>query len=202
MDSFSMSELNKMISDKTQSKTTTAKITNQVQEEINKALSEHQEQTTQSMGMAHTGETFEVAASKRYMNAKPSNTLENVDLNLEGTVQYEIQAAKACGEKKANDAMKPLDYLLENLSDACVKVLDSHIDRLFWKFKPKLVLAQEKVARLEKIVEAKKKQREQREQLVKLNQQIAHFKVMKKQLSNRENNLDEKIEELRQECED
>ena len=86
MDSFSMSELNKMISDKTQSKTTTAKITNQVQEEINKALSEHQEQTTQSMGMAHTGETFEVAASKRYMNAKPSSTLENVDLNLEGTV--------------------------------------------------------------------------------------------------------------------
>jgi len=38
--------------------------------------------------------------------------------------------------------------------------MDSNIDRLAWKYKPKLKSAQEKVARLEKIVANKEKQRE------------------------------------------
>ena len=48
--------------------------------------------------------------------------------------------------------------------------MDSHIDRLAWKYKPKLDLAQEKVNRLEQIVKTKEKQREKKEQLVKLNE--------------------------------
>ena len=54
----------------------------------------------------------------------------------------------------------PLDNMLDKLGDACVKVLDSHIDRLAWKFKPKLDLAREKVAKLEQIVAIKEKERE------------------------------------------
>ena len=40
-----------------------------------------------------------------------------------------------------NEHLKPLDQMLDSLGEACVKVLDSHIDRLAWKFKPKLDLA-------------------------------------------------------------
>ena len=120
----------------------------------------------------------------------------------EGTVQHEILCQIDDGERRAVEEKQPLENLLDNLGDACVRVCDSNIDRLAWKYKPKLKSAQEKVARLEKIVANKEKQREQREQLVKLNQQIEHFKMMKKQLSNREKGLDEKIEELREQCED
>ena len=41
--------------------------------------------------------------------------------------------------------------------------MDSHVDRLAWKYKPKLALAQEKVDKLEQIVKAKEKQRERKE---------------------------------------
>ncbi len=43
--------------------------------------------------------------------------------------------AQVMGQKK------PLDELVDNLGDACVKVMDSHIDKLAWKYKPKLALA-------------------------------------------------------------
>ena len=56
------------------------------------------------------------------------------------------------GYRQVEAEKKPLDHLLDNLGDACVKVLDSHIDRLAWQFKPKLALAQEKVNKLEQIV--------------------------------------------------
>jgi len=74
------------------------------------------------------------------------------------------------GFEHVHEEKQPLDSLLDNLGNTCVKVMDSHIDRLAWKYKPKLDLAQEKVARLEQIVKNKEKQREQREQLVKLNE--------------------------------
>ena len=61
----------------------------------------------------------------------------------------------------------------------------------------KLNEAQEKVAKLEQIVKQKEKQREEREQLVKLNKQIAHFKMMEKQLTARRDKLKESIEEKR-----
>ena len=53
----------------------------------------------------------------------------------------EIDSRMNYGYRQGENEKKPLDHLLDNLGDACVKVLDSHIDRLAWQFKPKLALA-------------------------------------------------------------
>ena len=58
--------------------------------------------------------------------------LDNIDLNLESTATHEIHSRINYGYKQVMDEQKPLDNLLDNLGDACVKVLDSHIDRLAW----------------------------------------------------------------------
>lgn len=149
------------------------------------------------MNFAPSGDGFEVAAGKSRVK-KNAAMLDSIDLNLESTVTHEFQSRINYGYKQVMDEQKPLDNLLDNLGDACVKVLDSHIDRLAWQFKPKLALAQEKVQKLEQIVKQKEKQREEREQLVKLNNQIAHFKMMRKQLGAREANLTDKIDELKE----
>jgi len=56
-------------------------------------------------------------------------------------LSLEIATRLDYGYKKVENEHKPLDHMLENLEEVCLKVMDSHIDRLAWKFKPKLILA-------------------------------------------------------------
>lgn len=75
----------------------------------------------------------------------------------------EAKASIDYGYQKVERESVPLQEKIEELEKMCVSVIDSHIDRLAWKFKPKLNLAEEKVKQLEQIVKAKEKARAQRE---------------------------------------
>ena len=88
--------------------------------------------------------------------------LENVDLMLSSTAAHQIASRVQYGYKIVDEEKNPLDALLDNLGNVTGKVLDSHIDRLAWKYKPKLELARDKVQKLRAIVEQKKKDRETR----------------------------------------
>ena len=153
------------------------------------------EQTTNSQMQQISGENFESTAHKR---SKKLSMLDSIDQNRQVTSLEEIDSRMNYGYRQVEAEKKPLDHLLDNLDEACVKVLDSHIDRLAWQYKPKLALAQEKVNKLEQVCKQKEKEREEREQLVKLNQQIAHFKMMEEQLTRRKDKLKYKIEKKKQ----
>ena len=92
-----MMEVEKTLENSHQSKTTTAKITNQIKKGIDEAI-EGQEQTTASVGLTHTGETFEVAASKRTKNQL--HHLDQIDLNLGDNVPTDIKERFAYGYDK------------------------------------------------------------------------------------------------------
>ena len=89
--------------------------------------------------------------------AKSRKNLDDIDLTLISSIQHEIKSRCEYGRKKAEGERDNLEDFLDNLAENCVKVMDSHIDRLAWKYKPKLALAQEKVDKLEKIVAEKEK---------------------------------------------
>jgi len=116
----------------------------------------------EALAEVHAGDNFEGAANKRLVKHSNS-TLDTIDPSLESSAQNELKKQYLQGMHKVNAEKQPLDQLLDNLGDACVKVMDSHIDKLAWKYKPKLELAKEKVAKLEIIVKNKQKQREKRE---------------------------------------
>lgn len=187
----SVDEGDSSIQNQTDSNTVQAKAMLHLEQLASEAVRDVFDQTNTT---AQNGEGIDLtAASKR----KKLSMLESVDTNKQFTTFDEIDSRMNYGYKQVAAEKKPLDHLLDNLDEACFKVLDSHIDRLAWQFKPKLALAQEKVAKLEQIVKQKEKQREEREQLVKLNKQIAHFKMMEKQLTARRDKLKESIEEKR-----
>ena len=80
-----------------------------------------------------------ISKKKKGLSSNESNAEYQ---NLQMTNLQEIKALGEYHEKKVNNEhLKPLDQMLDSLGEACVKVLDSHIDRLAWKFKPKLDLA-------------------------------------------------------------
>ena len=73
-------EVGQMVAEQTQSKTTTAQVARDVEAIVANAFQEFQDEQSkaQSLNYVATGETFEVAASKRSRKG-----LDSVDLNLE-----------------------------------------------------------------------------------------------------------------------
>lgn len=93
-----------------------------------------------------TGESYDHAGSRRKNKSSLQDTFEQI---LDGSLKNEIIEQIEEGKSAAKFEDGKLNNLLDNLRPACVKVLDSHIDRMIWKYKPKLQLAQEKVNRLQ-----------------------------------------------------
>lgn len=114
---------------------------------------------TLSSNYLHTSENFEGMAAKK-VSKNISGDLNSIDLNMEATASQENKSTLEYGYQKVDKEKKPLDHMLDHLENVCTRVMESHIDRLAWKFKPKLSLAQEKVQKLEQIVKAKEKARE------------------------------------------